>query len=328
MAEFSRVQRLIQNPRGAVRMVWRRAFLRPLKLTALSHYPIGTNIYSGQFPDWDLLILLDSCRVDALSEVAPEYPFLSDKEINSYRSVGGSTLEWTAHTFREEYKDDISETCLISANAWPHRILHDDFRPEEQHDLSFLPTGWNTVEGAELADHIRAWRYGQDRAGDSDQSQAAAETVVDLAINAGRSGDYDRVIVHLIEPHFPYAAAADDGDLADYQEVPWPYLNNGGDREIVWQDYLTELRSGLDAVETLLDNFDAETAVITADHGESFGEWSKSNFGHGTSRVNPVIRNVPLVEVDATDNHTHQPGELTKQEDTDPIENLRQLGYI
>jgi hypothetical protein len=42
-------------------------------LSATSQYRLGTNPYGKE---WDALIVLDSCRVDALQEVAPEYDFI------------------------------------------------------------------------------------------------------------------------------------------------------------------------------------------------------------------------------------------------------------
>lgn len=35
-----------------------------------SRFPFGTNVYEK---DWDVLVLLDTCRVDALAEVSGEY---------------------------------------------------------------------------------------------------------------------------------------------------------------------------------------------------------------------------------------------------------------
>jgi len=55
---------------------------------------IGTNVFTRE---WDVLILLNTCRVDALREVAPEYDF--NEEVNSIRSVGGRSPEWVAKTF-------------------------------------------------------------------------------------------------------------------------------------------------------------------------------------------------------------------------------------
>lgn len=40
-----------------------------------SRYPIGSNVFEE---NWDLLVVLDACRVDALRAVEDEYPFVGD----------------------------------------------------------------------------------------------------------------------------------------------------------------------------------------------------------------------------------------------------------
>ncbi|WP_411968552.1 hypothetical protein [Haloferax sp. YSSS75] len=189
-------------------------------------------------------------------------------------------------------------------------------------------TDWQTVPGGTLGKHIPAWQYGDGRAGYSDQPQADASTVVDFTVEVGRMEDFDRVIAHVIEPHYPFAAAAKArgaDQLAKYEQKPWDYLRDGGDLETVWNSYLQELRYGLDHIEVLLDNFDAETVVITADHGELFGEWGM--YGHSSGSLMPQLRRVPWVETTATDSGTHEPKSFTRQERS-VEENLESLGYL
>ncbi|MFB6225192.1 MAG: hypothetical protein ABEI13_01925, partial [Candidatus Paceibacteria bacterium] len=50
-------------------------------MTATSHHPVGINVLDLE---WDTLILLDTCRVDALREVAPEYDFLNDSPLHGF----------------------------------------------------------------------------------------------------------------------------------------------------------------------------------------------------------------------------------------------------
>ncbi len=294
-------------------------------LTLSSRYPLGKNIFTE---DWELLIVLDTCRPDVLREVAPEYSFLNESDIDDIWSVGGSTLEWTSNTFVEEHRNKIESTALISANGWPHRIIEEGFRPEDRFNSWLAMTDWKTVPSGTLGKHIPAWQYGEGRAGYSDQPQADANTVVDFAIDVGREGKYDRVIAHVIEPHYPFAAAAKARgakELNQSEQKPWHYLRDGGGLEVVWNNYLTELRYGLDHVERLLENFDAEKAVITADHGELFGEWKM--YGHDSGSLMPQLRRVPWVETTATDSGTHQTEKRTQQQRT-VEENLESLGYL
>lgn len=300
---------------------------RGAKLTASQWLPIGTNVFSL---DWDLLIILDSCRVDALRTVAAsgDYNFLHDAELSTMVSVGGSTLEWVAGTFVAEHASPIRNTALVSANGWPHRILAEGYRPEDRVHYGSTWISWQTVSNDSLGAHVRAWQYGDGRAGYSGQPQADAETVVDLSTDLGRRQTFDRTIVHIIEPHYPYAAAArsrDASELSQIEQHPFDYLRERGDRATVWEAYLTELRAGLDAVGTLLRNFDADTVLISADHGEAFGEWGI--YGHGSGSFHPAVRRIPVLETEASDDGTHHPDDIPDR-DTDVEDHLRSLGYL
>lgn len=296
---------------------------RGTALTLSSWMPLGTNVFDRE---WDLLVVFDSCRPDALRAVADEYAFLSSVE--TVLSVASITYEWTAATFTERHAAAIERTGFVSANGWPERVLN-GVRPEENFDAGWAPTRWNTVSASRLGTHVPAWRYGDGRAGASYLPQAAAETVVDLTIDLGRRRSFDRLITHVIEPHYPYpaAAAARGGDeLSDSEQRPWAFVRDGGDPSVVWDNYLTELRAGLDAVERLLRNVDAERVLLTADHGERFGDWGR--WGHTAGSFNPALRQVPLAVTTATDEETHAPTIGAPDETLDVRDNLESLGYV
>lgn len=313
----------MKNPFKAIKSL-PKAVYKDLILAASSHSLIGTNVFER---DWDLLIILDTCRVDALQVVADEYKFLSNNTIYSTTSVGGSTLEWTANTFTDPFKREISNTGLISANGWPKKILHDGYRPDDRLPFSLIPKQWNTIHESDLGKHIPAWKRGPGRGGESDQPQAGANTVIDLAIRLGRKEKFDRIIAHLIEPHYPYIGAIEQDDnteISKFGAYPWQYINSDGDLERLWDLYLDELRLGLDAVELLLNNFSADRVLITSDHGEAFGEFR--TFGHGSGSLHPKVRWVPVLWTSATDDGSYEPQEFDRN-DVNVGENLKALGY-
>jgi len=129
--------------------------------------------------------------------------------------------------------------------------------------------------------------------------------VTDRGIAVCREHNYDRLILHYLQPHPPYVAnAVESGrELEQYESDWWGYLGSTGDYESIWNTYLYELRYVLDDVEILLKNIVAETVAISADHGESFGEYWE--FGHKTGSINPKVRTVPWVETKATDTHSY-----------------------
>jgi len=146
----------------------------------------------------------------------------------------------------------------------------------------------------------------------------------------GSMEDRNRLVVHYIEPHYPYyAAAASEGrdTIEGWEQFPFGPLKSGEvSFERVWETYLAELRAGLDSIETLLENYDAERAVITADHGEAFGEWF--GYGHRSGTVHPNVRRVPWVETDAVDTGTCKVTGESVQAGTGRAGKLSALGYI
>jgi hypothetical protein len=90
----------IRNPVKGFRYV-REQLSRPYLSSSLalsSRFDLGHHIFKD---DWDTIILLDTCRVDALKEVASEYKFINS--VSARWSVGSTSPEWIANTFDAEY---------------------------------------------------------------------------------------------------------------------------------------------------------------------------------------------------------------------------------
>lgn len=319
------IQKGVRHPLRSLKQLFDSLY-RDAVTTASSRSLIGTNVYTH---DWDLLIILDTCRVDALKLVASEYDFLSPDKIKTATSVGGSTLEWTANTFSHHFYDEIVSTGFVSANGWPYRILNERYSPEQRLGVSVLPKYWSTVSESDLGEHIPAWKYGPGRGAESHQPQASAETVVDFVIRLGREQEFDRVIAHLIEPHYPYVGAIEqrsDISVSEFGTAPWNHIESKKDIDLLWDLYMEELRIGLDSVERLLNNFAAERVLITADHGEAFGELGV--FGHNTGSLHPKVRQVPITWTTADDRGSYQPTEYEKDQSMTVEQNLEALGYL
>lgn len=295
---------------------------------------IGSNIFSRE---WDLLIILDCCRVDALREVANEYNFI--KTVDSVRTNGGSTPEWIANTFTKKFIDTISETTYLTSTAQIRGMLEERL-PEKSnlrdtHIAYKLLQYCNTVEIEELGRVEYLFKYEpKGEAGPLGHPQGATPPryITDRAIANGRERSPERLILHYIQPHPPYAGKAieEDRELRDYENHPLLYLRETGDLDTVWSAYLDELRYVLDDVELLLDNIDAEKVVITADHGEAFGEYGI--YGHTVGSLHPWVRNVPWAVTSATDSKTYEPRIPDPDESMDVVdesteEMLRALGY-
>lgn len=147
----------------------------------------------------------------------------------------------------------------------------------------------------------------------------------DRAIVAGREQDTERLLVHYMYPHDPLVLA-DDPNI----QRPFDTLRAGTvSRDEVWDEYVAHLRFVLDEVGILLDNLDAENVVITADHGEAFGEYGF--YRHVIGCPLPCMRKVPWVETSGEDTEEYEPSAPTPESTTQTVsaeKRLEDLGYL
>ncbi|WP_141212567.1 PglZ domain-containing protein [Halorubrum sp. Hd13] len=277
--------------------------------------------------DWDALIILDACRVDALREVENEYEFLTADD--SITSVGSTSFEWMNHTFDETYRSEIEQTAYISGNTYTERVLTQN--GDTGHAAApFGPSEYDVVNPASFGYIEELWRAQFDD--DSEWSicgevgsRVHPRYTTDRAIAAGRAQPTKQLIVHYMYPHDPYPLATDE-DLFQ----PFDSLRSGEiTRGAAWTAYLTNLRFVLDEVERLLENLDAEKVAITADHGEAFGEYGF--YRHVIGCPLPCMRKVPWAETSATDEKTYTsyaPDPESTTESTSAEKRLEDLGYL
>lgn len=267
------------------------------------HVPRGVNIYER---DWDALVILDACRVDVIQEVEGEYPFIDG--IKTVESVGSMSQEWLAKTFIPRYADEIGETAYVTSNVFSAEVLE---------EVPFL-----------FLDEV--WKY----AWDEEAGTVPPGPITDRAIMVGREYDPEFLIVHYMQPHHPFIGS----DLAEeFESDPF---GNRNEKTVVdalrkgevsmdafWSAYRQNLRLVLDDVARLLENLDAETIVLTADHGEAFGEWGI--YGHPAGALHSVVKDVPWVETTATDTFDITPKlQPIDFDSTQAKERLAELGYL
>lgn len=293
-------------------------------LSYTQHYPIGINVFNQ---DWDALVILDACRVDALQEVAPEYNFIDSLE--SVRSVGSSSFEWMNQTFSTDYRDEISRTAYVTQNSFTGKILGRG-GTTGQATLPVGPSGFDVVDPSELGYLEELWRAGFDTDSEWMAQSEVTERMhprytTDRAIRAGRSVDCERLMIHYMYPHDPYI-------LAESKLQPRfdSALKAGrATRAEVWDAYLENLRFVLDEVELLLENLDRDRVFISADHGEAFGEYGF--YRHPPACPLPTVRRVPWARVQAKDQETYEPKAPAPDQTgaTSSVdERLEQLGYL
>jgi len=241
----------------------------------------GTNVYDE---GWDVLVLLDGCRVDLLAEVASEYDFLNRPD--ELRSVGSSSIEWLEGTFTEARRAEMRNTAYVTGNPFSHRVLDD-------RDLQLLDEVWTY-----------AW--------DDEAGTIPARPITERAVDVARREEPDRLIVHYMQPHFPSVPDPLGGGMnadtlgeGEGWYDPWDRLRRGElTSERVWESYRENLRYVLDEVALLRENVDAGTIAISADHGNAAGE----RWVYGHPKVpHRHIRRVPWYLTDAEDERTLEP---------------------
>lgn len=263
--------------------------------------------------DWDVLIVLDACRVDALEAVAPDYDWLGP--VGSMESRASHSREWMQENFVGKYAMEKARTAHVTWNAFSDYELVED-------------------EWAEL---VEVWRYRWD----DELGALHPRWMTDAGIATWRETDAERFILHYMQPHVPYRTI-DGHDALPHELVGeidvgrttiWDLLRAGDvSHDEAWDAYLDNLRWVLDDLAVLRMNLDAEKAILTADHGECFGEWGL--YGHPDGvRIRPLI-NVPWVDIQAEDTVSYTPESTQSQfsgstEDTQPSveDRLKALGY-
>jgi hypothetical protein len=288
----------------------------------------GTNIYER---DWDLAIVLDACRVDALEAVASEYEFID--KVSSIWSVGSTSKEWLDNTFVTDWEDEVAGTAMISSNPFTNQIRerpidyleYPPIRDSSIRRLGDLLLPDTTLLRNNFKHFDAVWEYEESE--NRKHTTPQPDEVTDRAIWAGRNVDADRYIVHYMQPHAPYFANVNSGDeLTNLQANPFEALRSGASLDTVWNEYLDNLRYVLDSVEILLKNFDAESVVITADHGELFDDYRLS--GHSVGLPFPEVRKVPWTLTTASDTRNTRGEPPSEGIDTTVQAHLEELGYL
>jgi hypothetical protein len=291
--------------------------------TLTTRYPLGTNVYDRE---WDLLVVLDACRVDALRAVADEYDFIDD--VDSIWSVGSSSHEWICKTFTNDYRAAVAETTLVTSNPFFPQTFRDRTFPPKSYSIPVMWPDWDVVEETDFEKFHHVHRHDFEKF----FPEPPPRVMTDHAIDIARRTDFDRMIVHYLQPHTPYLAdAGDEGrSLTPVEKDPWTALRTGvSSVEEVRRLYTENLRYVLDSVETLLRNVDAPKVAITADHGELFGEFGL--YGHPEGFVHPALKKVPWATATAVDRHERVPevDEIRQTEAKPRTEaTLEHLGYL
>jgi hypothetical protein len=256
--------------------------------------------------DWDNLLLLDACRYDTF-ETIHDLP----GELESRRNVASSTIEFLHRSFDGA---DLSDTVYVTANPQL-------YRKRDRLDLNIFEV--NNV-----------W---QEEGWDDEYRTVRPETVIDAAMDAAEQYPNKRLLVHFIQPHYPFIGPTGqehfDLDSLDF----WDRVLRGEvdiPDDVLWNAYEENLEVVLPHVETLMEALDGKT-VVSADHGEMIGERSSpipmTEYGHPSEVHTDSLVTVPWLVYHNGDRRDVRAEESTvsmAKEDHEVVEDrLKDLGY-
>lgn len=261
----------------------------------------GTNVFDEE---WDLLVIMDACAASHVAHISDEYPFLSTDTTYSNASA---TPVWMERTMSEEYSSEMEKTAYITSNPWSN----------------------SKVSSEDLGSLEEVWRYGWD----DEVGTVQPETVTNAALRH-RDEDWDRMIVHYLQPHRPFLnypklshQMSEEFTENEKENVFYKLRHGEVSEELVREAFRDNLRSCLSEVNRLLRNIDAEETVITSDHGNMFGK--HLIYDHPHNVPHPDLRRVPWVETTAVNKDDESPEQVSSDDFDNSVEDrLKDLGYV
>jgi hypothetical protein len=265
--------------------------------------------------DWDNLIILDACRLDAYRQAVPDYRNVGYKISNATESWDFMSKNFEGERFHD--------TIYITANPYATRLEQDTFYSIEH----LMNTHWN-----------------------DELETVMPSDVVDVTTQKSKKFPNKRYIVHFMQPHYPFIGSKgkhinhrgykreqdDNGSIAP--NVWWILqYRPDGYKEItqsaVWEAYKENLNTVLSHANKLIEKLPGKT-IITADHGTMIGDrifpFPVRGYGHAHSSFVPPVVRVPW--------DVHNSDKRRKIKKDPPIENqdfddeiiknrLEKLGY-
>jgi hypothetical protein len=232
--------------------------------------------------DWDNLVILDACRFDMFEEQSH-----MQGDLQRRRSLGSESWEFLRKNFAGE---ECHDTVYVTANPHAPKLPDGTFHAV----VDLLEDGW-----------------------DPEQRTVLPETMVVAARQAAEQYPDKRLLIHFMQPHFPFigdagrrlehggierSSADDDGNSKRHV---WGSLRHGRlQKAPVWEAYRENLDVVLPHVETLLESLSGKS-VVTADHGNLLGERTRPlpvrGYGHPRGLDVPELRTVPWLVVEGED---------------------------
>jgi len=256
--------------------------------------------------DWDVLIILDACRYDLFAEVNP-----FDVSVKKVHSNASHTREFIKRNFVSR---DCRDTVYVTASP-----QFADFELSFAHIEHVWQQHWD--------DELRTVR---------------PEHVTKAAINIGAEYPNKRLIVHYMQPHYPFIGPTGrkiDGQAtfgpdrgSRYSSVWVQLAADQISKETVQRAYQENLQIVLSEIDELQSTLTGKM-VLTSDHGNLYGKqvcWLPFRiYGHPPRIHDCELIAVPWVEFPCEERRSIVSADEVA--DTEQFKNveerLRDLGY-
>lgn len=290
----------------ALRGISRSATIRLNDLWYRRRTPDG---YDLAAEDWDVLVILDGCRYDTFADVN-----WLDGTLEPRTSPASESLEFLEANFGGR---EFHDTVYVTAN--PH---------------------WYTLEEGTFHNVVDlltdAW--------DDELGTVLPGSVVEHALRAHEQFPRKRLIVHFMQPHFPFVG--EKGRELEHKGITlhqeggadvealnvWTAVERGRvSRDEVRAAYEENLELVLPHVETLLEELPG-TAVVTSDHGNLLGDRlfpiPIRGYGHPRGLRAPELVTVPWLSVTGDRLSAESDPPTSTERNTEHVEDrLESLGY-
>jgi hypothetical protein len=195
----------------------------------------GTDVFADE--DWDTLVILDACRYDIYAEMTP-----FRGRVESRESKGSASRQFVRGNFTDK---TLHDTVYVDGNRWFLK-LRDELNCElhAHHDVE-----------RDVADGF----------------VPSPEAVTEAAIDVHDEYPSKRLIVHYMQPHYPYLATDLDGLELVREGLREMVRRNRLGIDVLRAAYRDNLRYVLRHVQRLVAELDGKT-VVTSDHGEMLGD--------------------------------------------------------
>lgn len=273
--------------------------------------------------DWDYCLVLDACRYDVFSDIYDEY---LDGTLEKRWSTGSSTPEWAYRTFTGshdiayfsgnpfindlgiplnelkwgascDYEWTANEHLRTVIDVWDHGWDDElDTVPPES-----LTESFRDHQTAVAAADRTVLHYMQPHApylarGSGQKLKQIQEGIRKQDADEESSGGPLSTITDTVRPKVE--SALEGSELAQKAGL-WMELNpadlvRNGTRDAALEMYEENLRIALESVADLVTELDGDV-VVTADHGEAFGE--EGVWEHHIETHIPALMEVPWLEV-------------------------------